>query len=187
MSMDNNKQAQFFPFHGINEYMLPDFRLHVLQAVFNGFDRLPGERRSAINGLVKKNVQVPGFRNSTQAPAGVKARAAVATFERRPDFVAQVLQGWSELHPELRQKVYDFLKAREWEVLPPEADRSKLPGFLIEWPKEQDYDVLGKAFQEMYPDFTHEENDLRLMIVWLADRLPVDMYEDEEEDEEEAE
>ncbi len=182
--MDNNKQAQFFPFHGINEYMLPDFRLHVLQAVFNGFDRLPGERRSAINGLVKKNVQVPGFRNSVQAPAGVKARAAVAAFERRPDFVAQVLQGWSELNPDLRQKVYDFLKAREWEVLPPEADRSKLPGFLTEWPKGQDYDVLGKAFSEMYPDFPHEENDLRLMIVWIAGRLPYDMYAEEEEQEE---
>ncbi len=177
----DNKQAQFFPFHGINEYMLPDYRLHVLQSVFGGFDKLPGERRSAINGQVKKFVQVPGFRNSTQAPAGIKARSAVSTFERRPEFTAQILQGWSELHPELRQKVYDFLKAREWELLPPEADRSKLPGFLMEWPKEQNYDVLGEAFKAMYPDFTHEENDLRLMIVWLAGRLPYDMYEEEEE------
>jgi len=91
----DNKQAQFFPFHGINEFMLPDFRLKVIQAIFNGFNQLPGERRSAINGLVKRYVQVPGFRNSTQAPAGVKARAAVSVFERRADFVAQVLQGWS--------------------------------------------------------------------------------------------
>jgi len=181
----DNKQAHFFPFHGITEYMLPDYRLRVIQMVFNQFDQLPGERRSAINGLVKKHVQVPGFRNSTQAPAGVKARSSVTIFERRPEFTAQVLQGWAELNTELRQKVYDFLKAREWEVLPPEADRSKLPGFMIEWPKGQDYDVLGEAFVEMNPGYAHEENDLRLMIVWLAGRLPYDMYGEEEEEGEE--
>ncbi len=179
----DNKQAQFFPFHGINEFMLPDYRLRVLQAVFNGFNQLPGERRSAINGLVKKHVQVPGFRNSTQAPAAIKARSAVSTFEKRPEFTGQVLQAWAELHPDLRQKVYDFLKAREWELLPAEADRSKLPGFLTEWPEGQNYDVLGEGFQGMYPGYAHEENDLRLMIVWLAGRLPVDMYGEDEEEE----
>ncbi len=184
----DDKQAQFFPFHAINEYMLPDYRLHVIQTVFGKFDRLPGERRSALNGLVKRYIQVPGFRNGTLAPAGIKARAAVPVFERRPELVAQILQGWSELYPELRQKVYDFLKAREWELLPPEADRSKLPGFLPTWPKGQDYDVLGQAFAEMFPDETVAENDLRLMIVWLANRLPYDMYGEEEETaEEEAE
>jgi len=182
--MDNNK-AEFFPFHGINEYMLPDYRLHVIQMVFLKLDQLPGERRSAINGLVKKHVQVPGFRNSTQAPAGIKGRSAISTFERRPEFTAQILQGWSELNPALRQKVYEFLKAREWELLPPEADRTKLPGFLVEWPKGQDYDVLGAAFNEMYPGLEYAENDLRLMIVWLAGRLPYDMYEEEEVEESE--
>jgi hypothetical protein len=179
----DNKKAEFFPFHGINEYMLPDYRLHVIQTAFQKFDQLPGERRSAINGLVKRYVQVPGFRNSTQAPAGIKGRSAVSTFEQRPEFTAQILQGWSELNPDLRQKVYDFLKAREWELLPPDADRTRLPGFLIEWPKGQDYDVLGEAFKTMYPDNSYEENDLRLMIVWLSGRLPYDMYEEADESE----
>lgn len=178
----SDTQAQFLPFHAINEFMVNDFRLHVLQVVFGGFDRLPGERRSSINNLVKRYVQVPGFRNSAQAPSGVKARASVSVYERRPEFVGQVLQAWSELNPELRQKVYDFLKAREWEVLPAEADRSKLPGFIPEWPDGQDYDVLGQAFAQMYPDFTPTDNDLRLMIVWLAGRLPYDVDEDDEEE-----
>jgi hypothetical protein len=180
----DDKQAQFFPFHGINEYMLTDYRLHVIQTVFNRFDALPGERRSAINGMVKRHVQVPGFRNSTQAPAGVKARASVNIFERRPDFTAQILQAWSDLHPDLRQKVHDFLKARDWEVLPPEADRTKLPGLITDWPEGQNYDVLGEAFAEMYPDEKPEQYDLRLMIVWVAGRLPVDMYGEEEGEEE---
>ena len=179
----DDKQVQFLPFHAINEFMVPEFRLAVIQAVFAGFDRLPGDRRSAINGLVKRNVQVPGFRNSVQAPAMVKARASVTPFERRPEYAGQVLQAWSELHPELRQQVYDFLKGREWELVPPETDRSKLPGFLVTWPKGQNYDVLGEAFAQAYPDVQVAENDLRLMIVWLAGRLPYDMYEDEHEHE----
>jgi hypothetical protein len=186
--MDDN-QAQFLPYHAINEFMVSEYRHQVLTAVFNRFDRLPGVRRSAINSLVKRHIQVPGFRNSAHAPAGVKARAAAATFEKNPNFAAQVLQGWSELHPELREQVHAFLTAREWQLLPAEADRSQLPGFLPEWPEGQDYDVLGAAFAEMYPDAAVEENDLRLMIVWLAGRLPYDMYGDEEDEgqEEDAE
>lgn len=181
----DDKKVEFFPYNAINEYMLPEYRLKVIQAVFLGLERLSNERRSAINGLIKRYVQVSGFRNSTQAPAGVKGRASVSVFERRPEFVAQILQAWSELHPELRQKVYDFLKAREWEMLPPETDRTRLPGFIPEWPKEQDYDTLENGFKEMYPDFPYEEYDLRLMMVWLAGRLPFNMEEEEEEQVEE--
>lgn len=183
----NDNQVKFLPYHAINEFMVPEYRLAVLQAVLSGFDRLPGERRSAINNLIKRHVQVPGFRNSVQAPATIKARSAVTTFERRPEFVAQVLQAWTELHPELRQQVHDFLQAREWEVLPPEADRTKLPGFQVTWPKGEDYDVLGEAFAAVYPDSHPDENDLRLMIVWLAGLLPYDMYEDGEDEEEASE
>ncbi len=181
----SDKQAQFLPFNAINEFMLPDYRLHILQTIFARFNDLPGERRNAINGLVKRHIQIPGFRNSLLAPPAIKARNAVTIFERRPDFAGHVLQGWSELYPELRQKVHDFLKAREWEVLPADADRTKLPGFMMDWPEGQDYDVLGQAYAEMYPDDKPEDYDLRLMIVWLSGRLPYGMYEDDEEDVEE--
>jgi len=177
----DDKQIQYFPFHAINEFMLPDYRLHVIQTVLSGFDDLPSERRSAINNLIKRHVQVPGFRNSTQAPMSVKARASVPVFERRPEFVASILQGWSDIHSMLRTKVFDFLKGREWEILPPEADRTKLPGFLTTWPEGETYDVLGEAFAQAYSGEAVEENDLRLMIVWLADRLPYGMDGEEEE------
>ena len=171
----DDKQVQFLPFNAINEFMLNDYRLHVIQQVLAGIDRLPGDRRAAINGMVKRYVQVPGFRNSVQAPSGIKARAAVSVFERHAEMASHILQGWSELHPELRQKVFDFLKNREWEILPPEADRTKLPGFLVVWPTGQNYDVLDEAYAGMYPEDAVEANDLRLMIVWLANRLPYDM------------
>lgn len=183
----DDKQVQFLPFNAINEFMLPDFRLQVLQTVFTGLDKLPNDRKSAINNVVKRHVQVQGFRNSLLAPARVKARNSVTIFERNKDFAGHVLQGWSELHAELAQKVYDFLKTREWEVLPPDTDRTKVPGFLVVWPEGQDYDVLGKAYTDMYPDDKPEDNDLRLMIVWIAGRLPYGMYGDEDEEELEGE
>lgn len=182
----DDKQFQFLPFNAINEFMLPDYRLHVIQTVFSGLKKLPKERSEAINRVVKKHVQVSGFRNSLMAPPAVRARGAVTAFERRADFAAQVLQGWSELHPELRQQVYDFLTGREWDVLPADADRTQLPGFLPEWPAGQNYDVLGQAFAEKFAEGKPEENDLRLMIVWLAGRLPYGMYEEEEEGEEDT-
>jgi hypothetical protein len=38
----------------------------------------------------------------------------------------------------------------------------------------------------MFPNVTVADNDLRLMIVWLAGRLPYGMYDDDEMDEDEA-
>lgn len=178
----DDKQVKFFPFNAINEFMVPEYRLAVIQAVLSGLDRLPGDRRSVVNSLIKRHVQVPGFRNSVQAPAPIKARAAVSTFERRPEFVAYVLQSWSDLHAELRQQVYDFLKGREWDLVPADADRTHLPGFQTTWPKGENYDALEAAFAQAYPDVSVNENDLRLMFVWLAGRLPYDMFEEEEEE-----
>jgi hypothetical protein len=180
----DDKKIRYFPFHAINEYMLPDYRHDVILTVLRDADKLPGDRRGAIKNLVKRHVAVPGFRNSTLAPVGVKTRGAVSAFERQPQFTALVLQGWSDLHPELREKVHAMLTTRSWEaLLPAEADRSKLPGFLTTWPKSETYDVLDQAFKDLYPDFETTDNDVRLMVVWVANRLPYDLFEDEAEEE----
>ncbi len=177
-AMDNT-QASFLPFHAINQFMVPEYRLSVLQRVFNGFEKLSGPRKGAINGLVKRLVSVPGFRNSGVAPVPLKVKNSVSVFERSADFAGQVIMAWSELNPELRQQVYDFLVAREWELLPPDADRSKLPGFLTTWPKGETFDVLDQAFLEVHPDKTASDDDVRLMVVWLSGRLPYDVMEEE--------
>ncbi len=185
----DDKQIRYLPFHSINEFMLPEYRQTVIQSVFTQMDKLSGERRSAINNGIKKHLQVPGFRNSAQAPVGVKVRGAATPFERRPDFTAQVLQAWSDLHPELRQQVYELLQERNWEkLLPPEADRTKLPGFMVVWPKEDTYEALDAAFAAKFPGQTFEPYDMRLMVVWVGNRLPYELFlEEEEEDEEDSE
>lgn len=186
--MSDNK-IQFFSFHAINEFMLPEYRQQVLNMVFTRSDDLPAERRNALNNQVKRAVAVPGFRNSAQAPAAVKARAAVKAFEKKPELAAQVLAAWYDLHPELCQKTYDLLIERGWTLLPIDADRTKLPGFMVTWPKQDEFEVLNSAFHEKYPDFPAENNDISLMAVWLAGRLPYQLVEPGEEvlEEDEAE
>ena len=181
----NEKQVQFYPFYAVNEFMRADYRLEVVRATLNALPRLPAEFSSPIERLTRKLVQVPGFRNSSKAPANLRIKPTADAFEKSHQLVAAVLHAWAEGRPELRQQVYDLLISRNWEVLPPEADRTKLPGFLIKWPKNEDFDVLNKAFTAMYPQAQASSDDVSLMIVWVSARLPY-RVEGEEEEQEQA-
>jgi hypothetical protein len=175
----NDAKVNFIPFHAINEFMLPEYRQEVLQKVLANLDQLPGGQKGAINAEIKRHVTVPGFRNSSIAPLPLKVRGSINAFEKSPLFTAKILSGWAELNSELRSQVYEMLKDRDWELLPAEADRTKLPGFLTKWPDAENYDVLNQAFNERYPENNVPENDVRLMVVWLSGRLPVDMDDKE--------
>ncbi len=174
--MDKN-EAKFIPFQAVNEFLLTDYRQKLIQTVLASIDQLSDERRGNINRLVKRQVQVPGFRNSVLAPASVKARAAVSAFERSSEFTANILAGWFELKPDLAQKTFDLLTSRGWELLPLDADRTKLPGFLTRWPDSETFDVLDEAYGKMYPDDGEHEYDINMMIAWLWTRLPVELVE----------
>jgi hypothetical protein len=173
------KKAQFLPFHAINEFMRPDFRLEVIRTVLNALPNLPDRVRESIDRYTKKYIQVQGFRNSSKSPASVRVKPTAEAFERRPDLVAAILSAWAEVHPVLSQQVFDLLTARNWEVLPPDADRTKLPGFLTSWPQGEDFDILNTAYQEMYPDVEPVGDDVSLMVVWLSGRLPYQVEADE--------
>lgn len=177
----SEKRAQFIPFNAVNEFLLPEYRLKIIQQAFAEINSLPEARQSAINRLVKKLVQVQGFRNSVLAPASVKTRAAVSVFEKSADFSAEIMGAWHDLHPELAKKVFDLLKSRGWELLPLEADRSKLPGFLTRWSKDETFEVLDDAYAAMYPGDEAHEYDINMMIAWVSGRLPVEMVEKLEE------
>lgn len=174
--MEKDK-AQFLPFHAINDFMMPDYRLSVLHSVLANLDKLGQERRSAIQGLLRRSLNIAGFRNPLQAPVALKARNLVSPFENNHDLVAQIVSAWVELRPELRQQVFDLLTELEWELLPVDADRTKLPGFLTRWPKSDSFDAITGAFHEKYPDTSVADNDISLMVVWLGGRLPYDVVE----------
>lgn len=179
-----SKEVSFLPFHALSRFMRDDYRQSVVRATLNALPTLPDDLRKAVDKQTKRSVTVPGFRNSLKAPVGLKAKPMVDAFEKRADLAAAILAAWAEAHSELRQQIFDLLTERGWEVLPIEADRTKLPGFLTIWPANEDFEVINNAFKEKYPGVETTEDDVSLMAVWISTRLPLEVEgEDDEEDE----
>lgn len=178
----DTKKARFLPFHAINGFMRSDYRLTVVRAALQAAPSMPEDLRQPLDRLVKKVVKVPGFRDGSKAPTPLKVRPAADAFEKSPDLVGAILAIWAQSKPELRQQVYDLLVEKGWEILPAEANRAKLPGFMTDWPKGQDFEALKQAFHQKYPPVEASGDDISLMVVWVSGRLP---YETEGEDEDE--
>jgi hypothetical protein len=188
------EKTEFLPFHAINEYMRPDFRLKIIRETLGAQTSLDAQLSNELNHQIKKRVNVPGFRNSEKAPPLVKTLPTSKAFEKNPDLVAIILACWAETQPDLRIQVYDLLKSRywlmypeneagdlssidlnlikEWPIFPIHMDRTKLPGFYIHWPKGEDFEALYKSYNELYPEAESSLDRVSLMAVWLSMRLP---------------
>jgi len=177
-------EVAFLPYHAINEFMLDDYRHQVVSKALQVLPELPEELRAGLETQIRQVVRVPGFRNSLKAPTPLKVKPTEKAFEKNPELVSLIIAAWAHAHPDLRQQVFDLLTGRGWELLPVEADRWKLPGWLTVWPKGQDFDVLYEAFREAHPESEAEKNDVSLMAVWLSGRLPYHVEGEEEEEEE---
>jgi hypothetical protein len=194
-----NNTAEYLPFHAINEFMRPDFRLSLIRETLNALPNLPDEHNDRINRLTKQLVKVPGFRNSEKAPTLMKVVPMSKSFEKSAELVAAILAAWAEVNSDLRLQVFNLLKDRgwailsteqplcietlspeimqKWPVLPPEIDRTKLPGFYIRWPKGEDYEKLYDHYTKTYPTEEISIDKVSLMVVWLSLRLPYQMEE----------
>lgn len=170
--MDNEDYTQFASFAAINDFMLADFRFQIIQHVFSNIKRLPDAHRKQIDSLTRHLVVVPGFRNSTMAPILLKTRNAVQAFEKSPEFVRLILQGWAFLLPDLGSQVHAMLTDLDWDVLPVDADRSKMPGFFPSWPDQHNFVSLNERFSSQYPDTKYTSDEISLMVVWLSLCLP---------------
>ncbi|MFZ2096898.1 MAG: hypothetical protein WAV05_09690 [Anaerolineales bacterium] len=188
------EKTEFLPFHAINEFMRPDFRLNVIRETLTSQSFMDEACMKDLNQQIKKRVTIPGFRNSDKAPALVKVLPTSKAFENHPELVAAVLTCWAENHSELRKQVYDLLASRnwpiftgsesmdvasltidmikEWPIFPIEVNRSKLPGFFIHWLKGEEFDVLYNDFTKLYPNSDASIDKVSLMVVWLTMRLP---------------
>ncbi len=194
------ENTEFLPFHAINEYMRPDFRLKVIRETLNAQSSLEEHLTHELNQKIKNYVTVPGFRSSEKAPALVKVLPTSKAFEKYPDLAAVILACWAEIQSDLRGQAFNVLKERnwhifpyneavtpsvsfteaikEWPVFPISMDRTKLPGFYIHWPKGEDFDVLYKTFSELFPDSDASIDKVSLMVVWLTMRLPFQVDSD---------
>jgi hypothetical protein len=197
------EKTEFLPFHAINEFMRPDFRLNVIRETLTTQATLDAPCVSDLNQQIKKRVTVPGFRNSDKAPALIKVLPTVKAFDKHPDLVAAILSCWVEINSELREQVYTLLKSRnwlmlpetegidsaslsisnikEWPIFPIKMNRTKLPGFFTSWPKGEDFESLYNNFSELFPDASVSIDKVSLMVVWLSMRLPYQEDSDTEE------
>lgn len=188
------EETEFLPFHAINEFMRPDFRLKIIRDTLTSQTKLPESMQDELNGKIKKRVSIPGFRTSDKAPALMKVLPTSKAFEKYPDLVAIILTCWAELQSELRDQVYSLLKSRnwkiliesdaleienftadfikEWPILPIKSNRAKLPGFFTHWPKGEDFEILYGKYSELFPEAESSIDKVSLMIVWLTMRLP---------------
>jgi hypothetical protein len=196
------EKTEFLPFHAINEYMRPDFRLKVVRETLTAQTSLEEHLSNELNQQIKKRVIVPGFRNSDKAPALVKVLPTSKAFEKYPDLVAVLLTCWAEIQSVLREQVFTLLKSRNWQIFPEaegidiaslnmdtikewpifpiQMNRVKLPGFFTHWPKAEDFDALYKNFAELFPDSDASIDKVSLMVVWLSMRLPFQVDNDNE-------
>ena len=170
---ENSSKLEFIPFNAINEFMRSDYRMIFLRSTMLALPDLSPKTQASINKMIKRFVKVPGFRNSTKAPASVKAVSMVKPFENQSKLVATIISGWAEYNSELRQQVFDILSGLNWKLLPSDADRTRLPGFLTQWPEEDDYEKIYEDFIKVNPESPYGIDDVSLMAVWLSLRLPV--------------
>ena len=168
----NNNNTKFLPFHAINEFMRDDYRSSVIRFTLNALSILPAEYRNPVEQLTKRNVQVPGFRISTKAPIQLRLKPTTDAFLKSPQMAAAILSAWAEAHTNLRSQVHELLVTRGWDIPPIEAERTRLPGFVPDWPKEEDFEKLTHAFKEIYPATEANDDDISLMVIWVSGRLP---------------
>lgn len=168
----DDKTVEFIPYHAINEFMRDDYRTEVIRVTLSGLSDLSDDTRHSIDKLTRRYIQVVGFRNSSKAPVALRIKPSSEAFTKHSQFVSAILSAWTELHPELSEMVAQTLKNRNWEILPVEADRTKLPGFLSKWPQGENFELIQTAYRQNFPDSDAQDDDISLMVVWLSGRLP---------------
>jgi hypothetical protein len=174
------KKIQVLPFAAVNEFMRDDYRLTILQEVFSNLDQTPASIKQSISRLVSKGVQIPGFRNSSLAPVHLKIKNSGTFFERSSEFAALIIEAWSNFHEGLKKVVWEILTDKNWQPDALELDRTTLPGFKIDWPKKDTFEVLIKTVRERQPAINESDDHISLMVVWIGNRLPYNIFEESE-------
>lgn len=183
----DKKEIRMLPFHAVNEFMRDDYRLTILQEVFNELGKCNPIQRTKISSLFSSGVKLPGFRNSSLAPVLIRVKNSVGLFEKSADFAGIILECWSNLHVELKGIIFEALTQKGWQLHPLQLDRTELPGFGTDWPKEDTFELICKSVNEAQPALKESDDNISLMAVWVGNKLPYNLFLDEEEETEKPE
>ena len=165
-------ENEYLPYKAINVYINEDYLQRLLGFIIKNKQDLPKEDQIEFANHFKKHVKILGFRKINRAPETLQLKAYVPAFEEKGEVVVFTLTTWAKIKKDLAEKVKSWLESQGWENLAMERSYEESEGFLKKWPENLTFDNLVENFQESYPDFDFDRDDLILMVLWISGQLP---------------
>jgi hypothetical protein len=165
---------EILPFKSINVYIERDYLEKVTKNILEGLGKLNKQEQIRFSQNFKKYVTVLGFRNPLRAPLSLRVNAYATAFEEKEEVIPFTLTTWTKVNLALAEKVKSWLDSEGWEDLALERDFEEDSGFIADWPDDVTFDQVEVNFQKAHPDFEFDRDDLILMVLWIAGKLPIE-------------
>jgi hypothetical protein len=165
---------EILPFKSINVYIERDYLEKVTKNVLEGFGKLSKEEQIQFSQNFRKYVSVLGFRNPLRAPLSLQINAYASAFEEKEEVIPFSLTTWAKVNNNLAEKVLSWLNSEGWEDLALAREYEEDSGFVADWPDDISFDQVEEQFQKAHPDFEFDRDDLILMVLWIAGKLPIE-------------
>jgi hypothetical protein len=165
---------ELLPFKAINVFIEREYLEKVLKEILEGIDNFSKDDQIAFNRFFRKYVNVLGFRNPTRAPFTLQVNAYGSAFEEKDEVIPYTLTTWTKLKSDFAEIVKKWLEAEGWQNLALERTFEESEGFILDWPENLTFDMLVTQFTKSNPDVDFDRDDLILMVLWIAGKLPKD-------------
>lgn len=165
-------QVENLPFKTINVYIERGFLEEILEQILSNLKNLSKETQGEFNQVFRKYVTVLGFRNPLHAPRPLQIKAFANAFEEKEEIIPFTLSTWASVNKNLANDVLDWLKSKKWDDLALHRSYEDSLGFTNDWPENQSLESISEKFQESNPDSAFSKDEIMLMILWVAGRLP---------------
>lgn len=163
---------EILPFKSINVYIERDYLEKVAKNILEGVGKLKKEEQIGFSQNFRKFVSVLGFRNPLRAPLSLQVNAYASAFEEKEEVIPFSLTTWAKVNTDLADKVKSWLESEGWEGLALVRDYEEDSGFIADWPDDITFDQVEENFQKAHPEFEFDRDDLILMVLWIAGKLP---------------
>ena len=163
---------EILPFKSINVYIEREYLEKVAKNILEGVGNLQKEEQIGFSQNFRKYVSVLGFRNPLRAPLSLQVNAYTSAFEEKEEVIPFSLTTWAKVNLALAEEVKSWLDSEGWEDLALARDFEENSGFIADWPDDITFEQVEENFQKAHPDFEFDRDDLILMVLWIAGKLP---------------
>ncbi len=166
----NSKSERHLAMAFLPPVMDPEYALSVIDRALGYRDNASDSVRSRLNSAIVRNVNVPGFRDSSIAPRPQlrdPILTAILTGEDEK-LAGEILRCWTESNASLRRVVSEHLTSKGATIQGPDLTRGVFRSVWLrhEWASEVDVIANGAA------DGRFNAEDIGLMLSYLSGRVP---------------